>query len=492
MVLGLVPLVALAVRVALVHHGWPAGFRYTLDFDAANAARTIYLTLTAGNAGGWQHAWLAAGIGRFIEPPILQTLTALTYLPGGVERPWTSMVFTTVFWFGGSALLFLALRRLTGWWGATLGATYLLLAPFAVAVSLSFQVESLVVFGLAAVLWCASLGDVTRGRLFLLAAVVGAGAGLIKPGVVLPLIWAMYGWAALRGQSFRDRERLVRLGALLALTALPAVVYALVLLPAQLGDKILPQLLVSGEFYRGWAANVIRVVGVVPLVGGLVGFAVASRLRLLGLLLGAGYLVISAVLTWHTMTHDYYQVPLLVIVAVGLGGLAEEVVTRLGSMQRHATAATWAVAAVLVLAASATLALAPKHLLGLTPGRYPAAAEDEAIGRVVGPGQSVIAYSPNYGKPLSYYGRLIVTDWPQADTLTYQATLGWPSLDDAARLADMMQTNHAHYFVVTNPPAPDPSLLAFLDARFPLVHADAKVRIYDLRRPLTASAPGAP
>jgi len=72
---------------------------------------------------------------------VLQTLTALTYLPDGVERPWTAVIFTSVAWLAASAFIFSAVRRLTGWPGALLAFAYILLAPFGVAVSQSFQPE---------------------------------------------------------------------------------------------------------------------------------------------------------------------------------------------------------------------------------------------------------------------------------------------------------------------------------------------------------------
>jgi len=112
---------AIGFAVRAVHFGqWPIGFRPTLDFDSANASRTIYLALTSANSGGWQQVWVQEHIGRFIEPPVLQTLTALTYLPDGVERPWTAVIFTSVAWLAASAFIFSAVRRLTGWPGALL------------------------------------------------------------------------------------------------------------------------------------------------------------------------------------------------------------------------------------------------------------------------------------------------------------------------------------------------------------------------------------
>lgn len=360
---------AIAVAERTSHlRDWPTGFRTTLEFDSANAARTIFLELTPHSAA-WERAWLNAGVGRFIEPPVLQTLTALTYLPGGVERPWTSIVFTVSAWLLGGAFLFSGLRRLTGWWGATLGLGFLLLAPFGVAVSQSFEPEALIVLALGVVFWYTAAGDILAGRRLWIAVLLGAFAALAKPGVLLPFIFAVDIAAAARGGPLRDPRRGGRLGALLILTALPTVAYAIIWMPGQVSDKVLPSVLLTPAFYAGWASNVTRVVGIIPLVGGALGFVLSPRLRRYGTFLGLAYLGYAAIFTWHTETHDYYQVPLMVVAAIGLGGLGEA----LASWAGGAAARAVAVAAAIAVAAALTFAAAPTNLLAPVPGRYPKA-----------------------------------------------------------------------------------------------------------------------
>lgn len=474
-VFGAVWAVAVLVRAPLFHH-WPIGFSPTVEFSSADATRTIFLALTSSHAGGWQQAWLAAHPGRFIEPPVLQVLTALTYLPGGVERPWTAAVFTTAFWFAGAALVFSAVHRLAGWWGAVVAIAFLLLAPFAVAVSQSFQPEALLVFGLGAATWYAVRGDVTQPGRLPIAAIIGGSAGLIKPGLLLPIIAAVFVFSAAQGGPILERRRLVRLCGLLVLVGLPAVLWAAVLLSDQVGQKILPGLLLTPAYFAGWWSNVLRVVGIVPLIGGVLGFVLIPRLRLLGLLFLAAYLVYSAVFTWHTMTHDYYQVPLLFIIAVGLGGLGEELI-------RRARAGSWrlkpVVATAIGLTVALTIVLAPPHLLGSTPGRYPNQARFEAIGRVVGAGEPVIAFSEYYGYPLAYYGKLIVANWPDRSQEKYLTTIG-KHLSPEARLSMMISTGHPHYFVVAVPPGWTPQLVNFLGACYPVSQQGAQFRVYDL------------
>ncbi len=474
----IVPLaVALALR-AQYFGQWPIGFRPTLEFDSANAARTIFLALTSDHAAGWQQAWLAAHPGRFIEPPLLQTLTALTYLPGGVERPWTAAVFNAVFWFAAAALLFVAMRRMVGWWGATLAASYLFLAPFAVAVSQSFQPEALLVLGLALVIWYATRGDVTASHRLVVAAIIGGVAGLTKPGPPLAIIAMVFTWSALQSGSLAARWRWLRLVALIGLAALPSIAYAYLALPDQFGYKVLPGLLLTPGYYTGWLSNVLGVVGIVPLVGGVLGFLLSRRVRLLGLAFGVAYLADSAIFTWHTMTHDYYQVPLLVMIAVGLGGLGETLVKRTAAAGREWA---FAIAGGVAIAIVMTYVMAPKGLLGATPGRYPNQARFEAVGRLLGAGERVVAYSDSYGYPLMYYGRLVVAWWPTASQKKFEAILG-VEVSDAARLAQLIKVDRPHYFVITLDGSQ--GLEDLLGAQYPMVVEETGLRVHDLTRTL--------
>jgi hypothetical protein len=458
---------------------WPIGFRYTLEYDSANAARSIYLWLTAQSSVGWERAWLQARPGRFVEPPIMQTLTALTYLVGGSERPWTSVLFAMAFWFGAATLLFFAVRHWAGLIGATVAASYLILAPFALAVSDSFQPEPIVVFGLALTVWVASLGDVTRGRLFGIAAVAGAFAGMTKPGIAMLFVAAIYAASALRYHP-RDRERLTRVVALIALASAPAVGFALVIIPDQAGDKILPQLLLTDGFFRGWIGNVIRAVGPVALMGGAVGFITWRPLRPFGIGLAIAYLGYSGLFAWHTMTHDYYQLPMLVVVAIGLGGSA----VRLGAFLRRAdrrrlASAVAAIAFLGVLAAVTT----PSDLREHAPGLSGDEEIYQRIGKAIPPGSSVIAYAPNYGKALMFVAKLIVTDWPHGSQLVYQQQIGRAAPPAQIELAEFIRTTHATFFVYCAPPDASPSLLGFLASRFPIVAVDPSFRIFDLTAP---------
>jgi hypothetical protein len=481
-------IVLAAVVMRLTYLGqFPTGYRRTLEFDSANAARSIWFALTGAN-DAWQRSWLDAHVGRFLEPPLLQTLTALTYLPDGVERPWTSQIFALLFWFAAAGFLFSAARRLTDWWGATLTLAYILLAPFAIIISKNFQVEPLLVLCLSLVLWYATRGDVLAGRRIIVAAILGALAGLSKPGVLLPFVTLAYLASAFEGGSFRDRRRLVRFAALIAAIALPAFVYVALVIPDQVGAKMLPQLWWTTDFYIGWAKGIYGVVGIVPALGALAGYVLTPRLRIWGLALAFGELGFGLAFTWHTMTHEYYQVPAMTIVALGLSGLGQWLAAnvRLSLLRRGAP-----IGAALVVAVALTYVVAPHGYLGSSPGREADRSQLEMVGQTAGAGNWVLAYTDGYGKALSFYGRVLVDAWPTSNDEEYLAEIGEKAQTTEQRLAGYIASHNPHYFAVTVLNADSARLVAFLDAGYPLVVSEPDLRIYDLTKPLQSGLPAA-
>ncbi len=483
---------------------WPIGFRETLEFDSANSARTIFLSITP-HTQPWQQTWLDQHVGRFIEPPLTQALTVLTYLPDGVERPWTSWIFTVAFWFAGSAILFAAVRRLAGFWGAALALAYILLLPFGVGLSQSFQPEALLLLSLSAVIWYSTRGDVTQGRRIVVAGVLGALAALAKPGALLPFITMMYVYSAVQGTSLRDlrslldRGKLLRLAILVAAITLPAVLYAFVVIPQHLGQKVIPSLLLTPDYYRHLAGNAIKAAGILPLLGAALGFVVAPKLRLLTVAYGIAYAGYCAIFTYHSMTHDYYQLALLPIVAILLGGLGQWLAEVVGRVKgRTAAIRGLAAAAAVVVSVAFTYGLAlrmtPDYLAWTGPDckvHQECAADQarfQAIGQSLGPGEHVLVYSPDYGKPLAYFSLLTVTAWPDANDLKYEEVQGKPDQSEEQRLDAFIAQENPHYFVITTPDI-CPTLVALLDGRYTLVEGDSGVRVYDLTKPLQPAFP---
>ena len=494
-------LVLLAVGWRLVHvTSWPLPFHPTVQYDSANAARTIWLWLRGEPLAPKEKAWLAARPGRFVKLPILQTLTALMYLPDSTERPWVSGLFASLFWLGGGWCLFAFVRRLgTGMAGALVSLAYYLLAPFGIVVSRSFQPEAVLVFAFLASLWALPRFDrESRWRATTRAGITAGLAMLVKPGIVLLPLLGAYVACAVRSLGLRGTLRSRQTYAFGLLTVLPSAVYTLAFLSHHVGAKIIPQLWADPNFYAGWGANIQTVVGWVPLAAAVIGAWLFRRTRvpLLSLGLGLGYIASAFVFTWHTMTHDYYQVPLLVLTAICIGPLGDY--TRVQASRLHAyllagvrpapraqdLPAWCTVAAVVVFLAVGVLL--PLPTAGILRGKYADTMQIqlyEGIGRHVGRGNYVLCLSKDYGLPLMYHGWIVTHYWPASWDKDHERVQTGAVVGDAQRLEEMLQHSTLAFFVVTDLDelARQPALAALLTHRYPVSRSIPDVLIYDLQ-----------
>jgi hypothetical protein len=471
-----------------------------VQYDSANATRTIWLWLRGEPLAPAEEAWLAARPGRFIEPPILQIMTALTYLPDGTERPWVSGLFASLFWLGGSWFLYAFVRRLgTGTVGALVSLAYYLLVPFGIVVSRSFQPEAVMVFAFLASLWALLRFDrESCWRSMMPACVIAGLAVLVKPGIVLLPLLGAYAACAVQRLGLRGTMRSRQTYAFGLLTVLPSVVYALALLRHHVGAKIILGLWTDPNFYVGWGANIQTVVGWVPLAAAVIGAWCFRQtgVPLLGLGLGLGYVVSAFIFTWHTMTHDYYQVPLLVLTAICLGPLGDFAMVQTSSLSACLPAGgtsapqvkdrfTWCTVVTVVVLLVGGILL-PWQAAGTLRRVYADASQIrlyEGIGHHVGRGNHVLCISEDYGFPLMYHGWIITHFWPASWDKVHEQIQTGEVVGDAQRLEEMLQQSTSAFFVVTDLDelTRQPALAALLEHRYPVGRNIPDVLIYDLR-----------
>src|SRR5512133_571992 len=95
--------------------------------------------------------------------------------------------------------------------------------------------------------------------------------------------------------------------------------------------RFVPNLWIDPVWYLRWNGEISSVVGFEWFLASLVGVFLmrkpAGRWMMLGLF--AGYAAFSYALPYHAMTHDYYQEPLIPVVALGLGAVVSALISRL-------------------------------------------------------------------------------------------------------------------------------------------------------------------
>jgi hypothetical protein len=490
--LAAVVALAAAWRLVGVRDSWPINFHVMRQYQGAMVARTLWLWARPGEQTPSQRRWLEGKPAQFFEPPIVDALAAASYLAAGEERPWVGSLLSSCLWLAGGWFLYQAAKLVAADEFAALAslAVYLL-APLGVFVSRSFQPESLAVFGFLAALWYLLRGDPTATvRRSAAAGLVCGIALLAKPGsLALPLLGA---YAALALQSRGPRALLRSLGTylFLALALAPTLLYAAVLLRHRTGIFLMPHLWVTGFFYEGWAKKMGSAVvwipqaaalGWVPLAAAVLGAVMMRRTprRFLGCGLLAGYVGYSFLFPWHAATHDYYQAPLIPIVALGLAPLA----LALAKGQRWEGGPAWRNAAWVVgLVALAALYSYPARAVlgenGIKRQAY------EAAGESLGRGSRVIYLGPNYGNPLFFHGWLTGNFWPNAFDKQFERLRTGKVLGAGARLERLLAAEHPAYFVVDDPEELErqPDLAELLRKRYPVCHEQAGLVVYDLRK----------
>jgi 4-amino-4-deoxy-L-arabinose transferase-like glycosyltransferase len=461
----------------------PLDFHPTRQLHSALMARGMYYQSLPETQDGRREMairqWHAEGV---IEPPILEYITSQAYRILGSDQLWFPRLLSGLFWLFGAVALFLLARDIIGVEGGIVSLAFFLFLPFAVFASRSFQPDPLMT---ALMIW--TLWAINRWRKYptpsnvLLAGALGGLAILIKPiavffiaGAWLGVILAVPG--LLRTLSQRS------LWAAMLITILPYAIYHVYgfyvngFLREQYSLRFFPNLWLDPLFYLRWVRKLDSSVGLAWfLLAGLSIFGVQGKAQR-GLLFGAfiGYLVYCFSFAYHITTHDYYQLPLVPLVAIGLGAGAQLLLA--GIKGKTGWIALAASAALLggILITSYDV----RSTLKDTDYRGEAAAM-AALGDELR-GHSIVGLFPDYGTRLEYWGWLTPTTWFATGDFEYRALAG-QNINPVELFAE--KTAGKDFFVVADLEAyaNQPELKEFLTKTYPVWKQTSDLIIYDLR-----------
>lgn len=401
----------------------PLDFHPTRQMLSAIKARALYLrTQPAGfteeeRETGIRQAKLKAQV----EPVVLERLVAYTYLYVG-EKLWVARIYSSLFWIIGGMFLFLLVRDLASFDAAVFSTAYYLFFPYAIIASRSFQPDPLMVM-LIILFWWAfarwmNLPDEKKGvkwGITILAGILGGLAIYIKFTAAFFVIGGALG-VALSRFTWRELLRMGQIWVMAILGALPGLVYLINGLfvdgglGGQLSGRFVPALLINPLHYVQWMTKVDLAAGGFFVMLALLGFFLTNERRLRSLMFGlwGAYLFYSLIFNYHAATHDYYQLPLIPIVAVSLAPLGGWLFARLaeGTVQGYLRSAAYAI---LLFGLFLVVWNVRNQLKAVDYHR--AAAMWSEIGEQI-QDKSVIALVEDYGSPLEYYGWRTVPIWP--------------------------------------------------------------------------------
>ena len=411
------------------------------------------------------------------EPPLMEIAAAGLYRATGGERVWLGRLLATLAWIAGGALLALIARRMVSPLGVLTAVGLYVVWPYAFWHSRKFMPDALLVACLlGAVLAIVRYWEAPSRRRYWVAGGASALATVIKPGVGLLFVVALWTAFALSRQGLRDELRSGRLPLFVAIAASLAALYLVVgravdfVNPDASTQRLTPDQVFTAGFWVDWWTMVSfllrwpqpqEAIAVGAVVLGVLGLVLArgtTRTILWGL--SAGYVAFALAFASYTATHPYYALPLIPILAL-CGGVVVSALERLLDGHRIMQG---------VLVATAAVAIAAAGYKAYAGTRLPAPVETIADYRAIGEATShttrAIVVDPNLAHPLMYWGWIVGQNW---------------ELDYNDRLPPWIDVDDMDYLVVVgNDQLDHPGLAEFARERSILVRTD-RYTVYDLR-----------
>jgi hypothetical protein len=462
----------------------PNDFYMVRQFRGLIISRGMYYQHLT-NIPEWQRAeaisqWQEEGL---IEPPLMERLVALTYNLTGVQD-WMGRLYSSLFWLaGGLAIWFLA-REMSMRAGGIIAVAYFLFAPFGITVSRAFIPDPLMVALIAWSVWALYRWDGLRT--WSAAIVAGLLVGFtifIKSVAVFPLLGAAAGLVI----SHLSWKRIFADGqtwAIAGITAIPTVIYYIYgLLNANLGSqfalRFFPSYWTDPTFYGRWIFMAAGFAGFAALFGALAGILLypTNKQRFIAVGLWVGYILYGFTFSYHFMTHDYYHLPLLLVVAFGLIPLADFLVRQL--VQDKPWPWKAAFTAILFLGVSMKMWEARNSMV-VTNNR-----EDrdyyQELGSIIGHDKQVVELSGDYGNRLAYFGWVDAVEWMSTADVTMREEAGQAAPDFSTEFTQ--NTAGMDLFVITSLDELDrqPELKNLLSRNYPVFAQGEGYIIFNLK-----------
>ena len=434
----------------------PLDFAATRQLHSLILARGYYYEMEVPSTQALPDAQRQFGIQAasdevLVEPTIFEHLTAWTYAALGREDFRIPRVYASLFWVLGGFPLFLLARKLMPVNGALASLAFYELLPFGVIAGRSFQPDPLMISLILTTLYFQYrwMENDTLSSALLAASFTGL-AILVKATAVFFVGVPFIGIVLVGGFAKALRNWRVYLMAVIAL--LPAVLFNLISATVGgnsgsiFGSRFFPALYIQPHWYQSWFMMAKSVVDYIPLFLAVFAFFLFREKwsRILYACLWIGYLLQGFVFAYHIYTHNYYQLPLIPIVALGFGLVFSVIMEKLESVKPSVLARVF-IAGVIVFAS--TLAVL-KSRADLLESDY--SYEEtywKVLGDKIGQGTQITALTHDYGYRLSYWGFVQPRLWDTQGDQTVERLSGAAEVPFEEQFAE--KTEGCKYFLVT-------------------------------------------
>ncbi len=426
--------------------------------------------------------WKSEGV---IEPPIMERLTSWGYHLVGTDDLRVPRVLSITFWTLGGLGLFLLLKDLTGGQAVVVGLAYYMVLPYALYASRSFQPEPLMT---AAIIW-AWWGMVKwvkkkSWKWTIISGLLAGFAILVKSPAVFFIAPAWIG-LILTDQGFGKALRNKQVWVLALLTILPYAIYHVYgmyiagFLQGQMSLRFFPNLWRDVFHYLSWKDMIDETLGIEFFLAALVGVLLIKHkpTRVMFLSVWVGYFLYGMTFSYHIITHDYYQVPFVPAVAVGLAAATGALINQFKGKKSF----------LLIMLAGVLFFWMSINFWDARMTLKHAKYQDEPkfwsmLGEKLGD-YSVVSLTEDYGTRLAYWGWKPTINWMSIGDITYRE-LGGQEIDSQALFLQSIEGRDL--FLVTNFAELDrqADVKKILYEGFSVLEEGERFVIFDLKDPL--------
>lgn len=466
----------------------PLDFHPTRQLRSALIARGMYYQNLEGEPE-WKReqamqAWQRESI---IEPPVMERLSAWLYGVFGGMYLWIPRSLSSLFWVSAAVAIFLLGSELSRRDGGLAAAFYFLFLPYGIYASRTFQPDPLMIALIAWALWAFLHWYRVRTMRMALYAGLLSGLAIFVKSVAVFFIGGAFAGLILLGVGALNALRERQIWVMAGLAATPATAFTIYglwvagFLQRQFNYRFFPQLWRDQVFYIRWQEMATNIAGFAILLAALTGILLVRDKGKRGFLLGlwVGYGLYSFVFPYHTITHDYYQLPLILIVSVSSTVVFAELLGSIAAAQKG----TWVQMSVVLLLFAAAAFKVWDVRVNLARDNYRGELDFwEQVGQNVEPGASVLSMSQEYGYPLAYYGWRTSDVWLNSQDIELRVLAGKSREEIVEKQYDAL-TEH-DYFVITKMSKlnGDPSLKEMLYNQYSVVAEGRNFVIFDLSK----------
>jgi hypothetical protein len=384
-----------------------------------------------------------------IEPPIMETVTALFYGVSGGENVWFARILSSLFWVAAGLAFYSLTSAMTNPDGGMAALAVYLFLPYGVLASRTFQPDPLMVSLIVTAWWGFYRWQQKPTWKWSVIAGLLAGLAIFVKNVSVFFLAVPFLVVLLKDKPvviLRNKQNWV-FGALAVIPVIAYTVYGTYIakfLTQQFNFRFFPELWITPANYSRWFSMVIQTLGLPALLISLVGvFLIQGNInRRLVLGCWLGYIIYGYSFAYHIGTHDYYQLPFIPVAILSIAPVGAVLIE--AWLKNFTWKHNQAVMGVLMALMVGAAFWSNRLTITSTDFRAEVTFWQQMGNRLRD--TTVLGLTEDYGYRMEFYGWDNIENWSSSGDLALREMAGKPK-DALAMLTQALEGKH--YFLVT-------------------------------------------